>query len=41
MTAGGNEERVKEARTRIIRAFAGLILIAISFVLTNLLTSRL
>ncbi len=41
MTAGGDTKKIDEARTRIIHAIGGLILLALSFILTNLVTSVL
>lgn len=41
MTAGGNTKKIDEARARIIHATGGLILLALSFILTNLVTSVL
>ena len=39
MTSGGNEKKISEAKTRIINASGGLILLALAYILTKLVTS--
>ena len=37
MTAGGNEEKVTKARTRVINGIIGLAITVLAFILTNAL----
>lgn len=41
MTAGGDEKKVKEARTMIVNAVAGMVVIAVSYAVASFVLSQL